>query len=617
MAGNLSRSNDLRVGQGLFLKISTALCVLFLLAPLVVLIVYSFNASRQVTVWGGFSLKWYVEAFLDRDLWTAIRNSMLVAGISATLSTILGTMTALALGRYTFRGRSLCTGLLYVPVIMPEIILGIALLALFVMLDLPRGFVSVLCGHITFSFPFVALLILARVKSLDRTMEEASLDLGASPWHTFCHVLLPALAPSIVSGLLFSFTISLDNFVVTFFTTGPQLTTLPMKVYSMVKFGLTPVVNVISTLLILFTGITLMAITWMQQDGARRRLGMRLGLALAAILGISFVVSLVSEARQTNLVIGTWAGYMDPSLMDDFESQTGIHVILTYFNDGEEMLAKASFGNPGFDLIIPAAYAVETLRELDLLAPFDFERIPNIEHIDPRFRHLPFDPSGQYYIPYTYGVTGLAYNSEKIKEPVDSWRILWDPRYQDRIAMFDDMLETFHLAHRLLGYDMKDADPAHLDAAYELLLQQKPLLRKYESNLVNDMLLREEIYFGQNWNGNALRLIADHPQFKFVIPKEGSLMFADNICLLKTAPNPDAAHLFIDFLLQPENTARNIQTIQYAMPNPDACLLLPQELRENMVLFPPLGDMSNLQILPDYGTFLPKINERWVRLKSE
>lgn len=617
MAGNLSRSNDLGIGQGKFLKAATLLCMLFLLIPLLVLIVYSFNASRQVTVWEGFSLKWFAVTLKDGELWFAIRNSLVIAGLNAIVSTALGTMTALAIGRFAFRGRRGLANLLYVPVVLPEIILGIALLVLFVSLGLPRGFLTVIIGHVTFSFPFVALLVLARVQALDRSQEEASLDLGASPWRTFHCVILPPLSPALLSGFLFAFTMSLDDFVISFFASGPETVTLPLKVYSMVKFGLTPTINVVSTLLIVFTLVSLMAIDWMQQDGKRKRWGLRLGGAMAAALAALMVVSFIGENRQEKLVIGNWAEYLSADVIDDFERQTGIRVVLTYFNDNEELFAKATIGKPGIDLIVPTGYMVELMRKQNLLAPFDFSRIPNYRHIDERFRRLSFDPDGRYYIPYTYGLTGLTYNSEKIHDPVDSWRVLWDARYDDRILVFNDMLEMFHLSERLLGYSLEDANLAQLDEALAFLKKQKPLLRKYESNLSIEMLLGGEADVAMTWNGQALRLTTDHPEFKFIIPKEGTLLFADNFCLLKDAPHPDAAHLFLNFLLDPAQSSRNMQYIRYAMPNPEAIRRLPPDLRDSETMFPPLGDMSKLDVMLDMGDFLPEIQRRWVRLVNE
>ena len=615
--GHFSRGNDLAIGQGKFLRFATALCMLFLLAPLAVLVVYAFNSSRQVTVWQGLSLRWFAATLRDEELWFAIRNSLVVAGFSSAISTALGAMTALAVGRFAFRGRRLLASFLYVPVVLPEIILGVALLSLFVAIGLPRGFLAIVIGHVTFSFPFVALLVLARVQSLDRSQEEASLDLGASSWQTFRNDLLPPLAPSLLSGLLFAFTISLDDFVITFFVSGPGVVTLPLKVYSMVKHDLSPAINVVSTLLISFTLVSLLAIEWMQQDGRRRRWGMRLGSLLALLLALLMAVSFADESRREKLVIGNWAGYLCPDLIREFETQTGIRIVFSYFNDNEEMLAKASIGKPGIDILVPSGYMLEILRKRNMLYPLDFALIPPARHLDDRFRRITYDPEGRYYLPYTYGFTGLVYNSDKIPEPLDSWHALWDERFRGRILVFNDMLELFYLAHRLLGHDIAAANPQHLDQALALLQRQRPLLRKYESNLITEMLGGGEADLGMVWNGLALKMIEDHPSFRFLLPREGTMLFADNFCILRQAPNPAAAHRFLDFILQPAHSARNMQYIRYAMPNPDAIRLLPDDLRDSPVMFPPIDDISNLDISLDLGDYLAEIQKRWIRLKSE
>lgn len=617
MAGNLDRTNDLGLGQGWGLRIATGFALFFLLLPLAILVVYAFNDSRQVTVWTGFSTRWFAVALQDRELWMAIRNSIIIASANAVIATALGTSAALALGRGHFRGRGLFAGLLYLPILVPEIILGAGLLLLVVMLDIPRGFLTVLCGHITLSFPFVTLLVLARVQALDRAQEEASLDLGETPWRTFVKILLPALAPAMLSGALFAFTMSLDDFVLTFFTASPQVMTLPLKVYSMVKFGLSPAINVISVMLILFTLVALAAVDWLQQDGRRQQWGMRLGGTLAAVMAVMLTWSVAAERKQETLVIANWSEYLMPELIDAFEKETGIIVVMHYFNDAEEMLAKVSMGRPGIDLIVPPGYLVETIMRRGLLAEIDSARIPNARHLDPRFRNLSFDPEGRHYLPYTIGLTGISYNRERITEPVDSWNIFWDERLRGRILMFSDMLECFHLAHRMLGYRMDDRNTAELDEALELLRQQRPLLRKYESNLINDMLAGGDADIAQNWNGNALRLMMGDDRFAFVVPREGSLMFADNFCLLSSAPNPDAAHRFLDFLFEPAHAAKNMEYIMYAMPHPAAKALLPEKLRNNNAMFPPMDDLSRLDIMPDYGSYLTEIQKRWTRLRNE
>lgn len=617
MAGHLSRTNDLGLGQGLVLKLLTGLCLLLLLIPLAVLVIYAFNDSRQVTVWQGFSLKWFAVTLQDRELWFAFRNSLIIGGLNALLATLLGTMAALAIARQRFVGRKGFLNLLHYPVLLPEIIIGVALLVLFVLLDVPRGFDTVVAGHVTFSFPLVALLVLARVEALSRTLEEASLDLGASRWQTYRFVILPALAPAIISGVLFCFTLSLDDFVITLFTASPEVTTLPLKVYSMVKFGLTPVINVISVLLILFTLSMLLVIHWLQQEGPHQRWGTKVGVVLIATLALLMAASIVAERRQHTLVIANWADYVDSELLKEFEATTGIRVIMTHFSSDEEMLAKVSFGKPGIDLAMATPVSLGLLKNDGLLAPFDGDRIPNLRFIDEDFRHLPSDPSGTYFVPYAYGLSGILYNTEVIQQPITSWWALWDERYAGKITLLNDMMEVFWLAHHLLGHRLQDRQPEQLDEAYALLKKQRPLVRKYESDLFADMLLSKESVLAQAWNGQAHRLTSEHPEFHFVVPQEGASLFIDSLVLLRTAPHPEAAHRFIDFLLDPQRSRQNMEAILYPMPNATACALLPAAIRDDPTIFPQDQAMGQFNIMSDLGEYRRLIQNRWERLQAE
>lgn len=223
----------------------------FLYLPIVLLVIYSFNESRLVTVWAGFSTRWYVELFNNTALMDAAWVTVRVALLSATIATVLGTMAAIALSRYVrFHGRILFSGLVYAPLVMPEVITGLSLLLLFVSVDFARGFWTVTLAHITFTMCFVAVVVQSRLVSFDRSLEEAAMDLGAGPVTTFFQVTLPVILPAIVSGWMLAFTLSLDDLVIASFTSGPGATTLPMKIYSQVRLGVTPEINAVCTILI-------------------------------------------------------------------------------------------------------------------------------------------------------------------------------------------------------------------------------------------------------------------------------------------------------------------------------------------------------------------------------
>jgi spermidine/putrescine transport system permease protein len=231
---------------------------IFLYLPIFILIIYSFNENKVVGVWSGFSLRWYAELFQDEAIASALGVSLWVAFWSTIISTILGTLAALSLERFRYRGRTTFDAVLYLPVIIPDIVMALSTLLFFVMFAISLSRYTILIAHIAFNISFVAIVVRARLAGMDARLEEAAADLGANEWTTFRRITLPLLMPGIVAAALLAFTLSLDDFVITFFVAGPGSTTLPVRVYSMIKFGVTPEVNAISTLM--FVGSTLLVI---------------------------------------------------------------------------------------------------------------------------------------------------------------------------------------------------------------------------------------------------------------------------------------------------------------------------------------------------------------------
>jgi len=245
----------------------------FLYLPIVILVVFSFNESRLVTVWAGFSTKWYGELFQNQALLDAGWVTLRVAVISASVATVLGTLAALALVRYTrFTGRTLFTGMVYAPLVMPEVITGLSLLLLFVAIGFDRGFWTVTLAHITFSLCFVAVVVQSRLVTFDMSLEEAAQDLGCTPFQAFSKITLPVILPAVVAGWMLAFTLSLDDLVIASFNSGPGATTLPMKIYSQVRLGVTPEINAVCTILIALvaTGVIIASLLTKQREITRR-----------------------------------------------------------------------------------------------------------------------------------------------------------------------------------------------------------------------------------------------------------------------------------------------------------------------------------------------------------
>ncbi len=266
----------MRRGPGLFDLSALTIGFAFLYLPIVILVVFSFNASKLVTVWGGFSLRWYAAVFANQQLLDAAWVSLRIALVTATLALVLGTMAAIALVRIQrFPGKSLFTGMVMAPLVMPEVITGLSLLLLFVSLDVSRGFWTVTIAHTTFATCYVAVVVQARLLTFDRSLEEAAMDLGAPPLRTFRLVTLPLIAPSLAGGWLLAFALSLDDLVIASFTTGPGATTLPMRIYSQARLGVTPEINAVCTLLIGLVTIAVLTLSVIQKRRLAREAGHR------------------------------------------------------------------------------------------------------------------------------------------------------------------------------------------------------------------------------------------------------------------------------------------------------------------------------------------------------
>jgi spermidine/putrescine transport system permease protein len=264
------RPTPLEYGRKRWLQAVMFGSFVFLYFPIVALVAFSFNDSKLNITWQGFTLKYYIQAFNNASLHEAFMNSMIIAFWSTVISTVLGTMLGLVLHRYRFPGKEPFDGWVHLPIVIPEISLGVAMLAFFAAVRMPLSLITVTVSHIAFTIPFVAVVVRSRMSGFDQSLEEASRDLGASEWQTFWNVTFPYMLPGVVAGALLALTLSLDDFVITFFTSGPGSTTFPVKIYSMVRFSVTPEVNAASTVLIVLTLALTVAAMWIQSRAGKQ-----------------------------------------------------------------------------------------------------------------------------------------------------------------------------------------------------------------------------------------------------------------------------------------------------------------------------------------------------------
>ncbi len=458
-------------------------------------------------------------------------------------------------------------------------------------------------------------VVRARIAGFDRSLEEAAMDLGAGPLRTFLMVTLPALLPAVAAAALLVFALSIDDYVVTSFVAGVGATTLPLQIYSMVKSGVSPEINAVSTLLLAATGLLLLAAFLLEQGRAWRAAALPLGLGLA-VLGAPFVLAGggAPAGRVLNLYI--WSGYIAPETIAKFEARHAAKVNLDLYDSNEALLAKLQAGNAGYDVVCPSDYSLQVLRAQGLLRRLDRAALPHFGNLDPAFLDKAYDPGNAHSVPYFWGTTGIAYHARRVAEPPASWGALFDPRYRGRILMLDDAREAIGAALKWRGHSLNATDPRLLAAAREDLLRQKPLVRTYNSSNFEDVLLSGDVWLEQAWNGQIAKAMELDADIRYVLPREGSTLFIDNLAIPRDARDVALAHAFIDFTLEAEIAAEICRSMKYSSPNRAALPLLPAELRGNPAVFPPPEAMARLELIQDLGDATIAYDRLWTEVKA-
>jgi spermidine/putrescine transport system substrate-binding protein/spermidine/putrescine transport system permease protein len=602
----------MRRGRGLGVVASAV--YLFLYAPLVVLVVFSFNRTRLTAAWDGFTLDWYARLATNPPLLASLRNSLVVALATTVLSTVLATAAALALHRHRFRRRGPLEAAIVLPMVVPEIVLAASLLLLFAAMGLRLGLLTLVLAHVGFSVSYAVVVVRARLAGLDRSLEEAAMDLGAGPWRTLLHVTLPAIAPGVMAAALLVFALSVDDYVVSSFVAGVGATTLPLHVYSMVKSGISPEINAASTLLLGATSLLLYA-AWRLEQGRRMATSAAPALAGLFLLAAPFLAAGAGPraARELNLYI--WSGYIAPETIQRFEIRHDVRVNVDLYDSNEALLAKVQAGNAGYDVLCPSNYIVEVMVQQRLLRALDHSALPHLPNVDARFLDRSYDPGNRHSVPYVWGTAGIGYRRSKAGA-VDSWAAMWDPRFKGRILMLDDAREALGAALKWKGHSLNTTEAAPLELARRLLVQQKPLVRTYNASNYEDILLSGDVWLAHGWSGQFAKAMDLDPDIDYVIPREGSSLFLDNLVIPVDAPHPELAHAFLDYTLEAEVAAEICTTMRYSTPNRAAVPLLPAHVRRNPATFPPEDALARAELILDIGEATVTYDRLWTEVKT-
>ncbi|MBI4400477.1 MAG: spermidine/putrescine ABC transporter substrate-binding protein [Nitrospirae bacterium] len=324
-----------------------------------------------------------------------------------------------------------------------------------------------------------------------------------------------------------------------------------------------------------------------------------------------------SDASQTTTTLHyfTWSDYVGPELIAAFEKAAGVKVVVDTFSSNEELLAKLQSGAIGYDVVVPSDFMVSIMIKQGLLAELDLTKIPNVSMLAEQLRRLPFDPEHRYSVPYLWGTVGIGYDSAVIPTPPDSWAVLWEPRYKGKISMLNDQREVFGAALRVMGQSLNAKDPMLIEQAKAKLVSQKPLVKTYTSDNYDQLLASGEVVLAHGWGGPVARAMAVRPSIKYVIPKEGSTIWADCLVVLKTSRNKDLAMRFINYLLDREVAARTTNRLLFASSNREAKALVDEKVRANPAVYPPDSALNRLEWIADVGEAIRLYDRAWTELK--
>jgi spermidine/putrescine transport system permease protein len=596
-----------------------ALVFLFLYAPILLLIVFSFNKGNSNIVWTGFSLDWYKSLFQNRLIMRSVYTTLLVSLLATVIATFAGTFAAIGFYNLRRRQRTVLNTVNNIPMMNADIVTGVAMCLSFVaffsfwsrfavwfnglqnMITLPSrltlGFGTLLIAHITFNIPYVILSVSPKLRQMDKNLVDAAQDLGCTWMQAFWKVILPEIKPGIASGALTAFTMSVDDFIISYFTAGSSSSTLAMTIYGMTKKRVTPEINAISTLLFITVLLLLVIVNLREvrmerigrQETPRSRVisrqvtlffdspkGKWFRRGAAGILSVSFLATVVLLTSATNaqpvVNVCSWGEYIDEELITQFEEETGILVNYQTAESNEALYSLLKSGAGDYDVIVPSDYMISQLIEEDMLAELDYDSIPNFSLIDSRFKHMSYDPENRYTVPYAWGTVGIIYNTAMVDEPITSWSVMFDPKYAGNVLMFRNSRDAIGIALSYLGYSLNTTDEAELREAFQLLKDAKNR-GVYQSFVMDEIFQKLEggnAAIGAYYAGDYLTMLENNEDLAFVVPEEGSNWFMDAMCVLKDAPHFNEAMAWINFIASTEANLANMDYLWYASPNQEA-----------------------------------------------
>ena len=623
-------------------KIILTLTMLFFYLPILYIIIFSFNDSRSLTKFGGFSLRWYEKMFADSTMMEAVLYTVIIAVIATVVATVVGTITAIGLSKSRKVVQKMVERINDLPVMNPDIVTAISLLMFFSVLTVKKGFGTLLIAHIMFCIPYVMLSVTPKLRSLDPNLIDAAMDLGATPFQALAKVIVPQITPGIVSGALIAFTMSFDDFVISYFTTGNGVNNISILVYTMSK-RVNPSINALSTIVILLITLVLGVVNIVpivrekrEKDGKSSRAVSRKAMAaVAAVLVLAVVGGTVgaslSQQHKSAAAVEKYGSnvlklylpgeYLGENVISDFEKQYGVRVIVENFDSNEMMYTKLMAGDR-YDVIIPSDYMIERLMNEDFLQPLDKSMIPNMENMSDAVLGMSYDPDNTYSIPFFWGSVGLVYNHETVDPAViesEGWEVLRNTDYAGHIYIYDSERDSFMMAFKALGYSMNTEDPNEINDAYEWLLQMNNTMSPvYVTDEVIDGMMNGYKDIAVVYSGDAAVVLDENEDMSFYMPSQGTNIWCDAMVIPQNAENPKLAHEFINYMLTYEAAFDNTETVGYTSPNAEVFeeMTSSEDLYADNAAYLPRSGYDKDEMFHDNQTLMRELSKLWIKVKA-
>lgn len=569
-------------GKRPFGKILMILMIIFFYLPIAYMITFSFNDGKSLTSFTGFSLRWYQHMLESQDMMEALYTTFSVALLATFISTVAGTIAAIGLSKSKKVIRGLMEQVNNLPMMNPEIVTAIGFMLLFITFKVEKGYMTMLLAHIAFCIPYVMLSVMPKIRQLDPNLADAAMDLGATPWQALRKVIVPQITPGIISGGLIAFTMSIDDFIISYFVTGGGVKNLSIIVYTMSK-RVNPSINAISTCMVLIITVALVIINLAPVLSAKRRKkeeirkrrvlpGVLVAAALVVVIGI---VKFGGEEKERpfegqTLYLYNWGEYTGENILRDFEEETGATVVQESFDSNEQMYIKVANQEP-YDVLVPSDYMVQRLIDEDLLQKLDKSKLTCMDKLADAVKGLPYDPQNEYSVPYFWGTVGIVYDKTKVEIrdlEAEGFGIFLDEKYKGDVYLYDSERDAFMMALKDLGYSMNTTSEKEIQEAYDWLVQ---CVETMDAEIVTDEIIDNMAQgrkaLGLIYSGDATYVMEENENMGYYMPDTGTNLWSDAMVIPKNAKNPELAHAFINYASDYDGAYDNSSYVGYTSAN--------------------------------------------------